>query len=416
MKKLAIGANFKGTAAGWDECKRLDAFAEFENLGRQTDGLGRVVSNHAVFDRYFGFHSQLLSETEVIGAMKRGQEPVEAAVSSAALKMQAARLPLQRDRVLLRLPSRFVSTITRGRRRFASGFFTHAGSEKIGKHGEELHLGRFMIHTEQRRNIEARIATRLPCGGRADNKAVIGSSAAFLVAEAAELKLDASFELFVRKKKWSEHTLRDAPFTAAVASDFLFEKGIQRPFKAAEEFLRQEKSQFISVGNGHGSVEPAGSKLLGGGGRAFIVQNIADAELVFGKDCRVERNLVPVRKRITSFDGESRVLARAVISLDRVLDGQINSIRQADFDFLSKSVVGTAVVNDVVLVNEAGINLAGRKHVCVGQRRETRLGETAGCTVRAGNFLAGNSDLLGSSCLRVDRMIDCEEGEIRAAD
>jgi hypothetical protein len=78
MKKLAIGANFKGTAAGWDERKRLDAFAEFENLGRQTDGLGRVVSNHAVFDRYFGLHSQLLSENEVIGAMKWGQEPVEA--------------------------------------------------------------------------------------------------------------------------------------------------------------------------------------------------------------------------------------------------------------------------------------------------------------------------------------------------
>jgi hypothetical protein len=30
-------------------------------LGRQTDGLGRVISNHAVFDRDFSLHVALLS-------------------------------------------------------------------------------------------------------------------------------------------------------------------------------------------------------------------------------------------------------------------------------------------------------------------------------------------------------------------
>ena len=50
MEQFAIGANFEGAAARWNQRKRLDALAEFENFGRQTDGLRRVVSNDAVFD------------------------------------------------------------------------------------------------------------------------------------------------------------------------------------------------------------------------------------------------------------------------------------------------------------------------------------------------------------------------------
>jgi hypothetical protein len=50
MEELAIGANFEGAAARRDQGERFDPLAEFENLGRQTDGLRRVVSNHAVFD------------------------------------------------------------------------------------------------------------------------------------------------------------------------------------------------------------------------------------------------------------------------------------------------------------------------------------------------------------------------------
>lgn len=50
MEQFAIGANFEGAAARGNQRERLDALAEFENLGRQTDGLRRVVSNDAVFD------------------------------------------------------------------------------------------------------------------------------------------------------------------------------------------------------------------------------------------------------------------------------------------------------------------------------------------------------------------------------
>jgi hypothetical protein len=60
MEQFAIGANFKSAAARWNERERFDAFAEFKNFGRQTDGLRRVVSNDAIFDRHLGFHRELL--------------------------------------------------------------------------------------------------------------------------------------------------------------------------------------------------------------------------------------------------------------------------------------------------------------------------------------------------------------------
>jgi hypothetical protein len=57
MEQFAIGANFKGAAARRNEGERFDTLAEFENFGRQTDGLRRVVSNDAIFDRDFRLHS-----------------------------------------------------------------------------------------------------------------------------------------------------------------------------------------------------------------------------------------------------------------------------------------------------------------------------------------------------------------------
>ena len=57
MEQFTIGANFKSAAARRNERERFDAFAEFKNFGRQTDGLRGVVSNYAIFDRDFGFHS-----------------------------------------------------------------------------------------------------------------------------------------------------------------------------------------------------------------------------------------------------------------------------------------------------------------------------------------------------------------------
>ena len=62
VEQFSIGADLESAAARRNESDRRDALAEFKNLGRQTDGLRRVVSNDAVFDRDFGFHLELLSE------------------------------------------------------------------------------------------------------------------------------------------------------------------------------------------------------------------------------------------------------------------------------------------------------------------------------------------------------------------
>jgi hypothetical protein len=56
MEQFAISANLESATARGNQRKRLDALAELENFGRQTDGFRRVVSNDAVFDRYLGFH------------------------------------------------------------------------------------------------------------------------------------------------------------------------------------------------------------------------------------------------------------------------------------------------------------------------------------------------------------------------
>ena len=73
MEQFAIGANFKSAAARRNKRERFDAFAEFKNFGRQTDGLRRVVSNDAIFDRDFGFHPVLLSEEKGTEVERAGQ-------------------------------------------------------------------------------------------------------------------------------------------------------------------------------------------------------------------------------------------------------------------------------------------------------------------------------------------------------
>ena len=74
VKKFSIGVDFKRAAARGNQRERFNPVAEFENFCRQTDGFRRVVSNHAVFDRHFGFHSELLSRMEATDAVKAGQD------------------------------------------------------------------------------------------------------------------------------------------------------------------------------------------------------------------------------------------------------------------------------------------------------------------------------------------------------
>jgi hypothetical protein len=57
--------NFECPAARGDQGQRFDSLTEIQNLGRQTDGLGRVVSNYTIFNRYLGFHRAPFREKTV---------------------------------------------------------------------------------------------------------------------------------------------------------------------------------------------------------------------------------------------------------------------------------------------------------------------------------------------------------------
>jgi hypothetical protein len=74
MEQFAIGANLESAAARGNQRERLDALAELKNFGRQTDGLRRVVSNDAVFDRDFGLHRQTPFQNETIDVIGAGQD------------------------------------------------------------------------------------------------------------------------------------------------------------------------------------------------------------------------------------------------------------------------------------------------------------------------------------------------------
>ena len=73
MEQFAIGANLECAAARGNQRERLDALAEFENFSRQTDGLRRVVSNDAVFDRYLCLHRQTPFRSEANDVIRSGQ-------------------------------------------------------------------------------------------------------------------------------------------------------------------------------------------------------------------------------------------------------------------------------------------------------------------------------------------------------
>jgi hypothetical protein len=70
MEQFAIGANLESAATRGNQRERLDTLAELKDFGRQTDGLRRIVSNDAVFDRHLGLHRQSPFRNETIGAMK----------------------------------------------------------------------------------------------------------------------------------------------------------------------------------------------------------------------------------------------------------------------------------------------------------------------------------------------------------
>jgi len=58
VDEFTVDANFEGTAAGRDQSR--SHARRFTNASRQTGGFWFVISDGAVFNRYFRFHARLL--------------------------------------------------------------------------------------------------------------------------------------------------------------------------------------------------------------------------------------------------------------------------------------------------------------------------------------------------------------------
>src|SRR5438477_4501487 len=162
-----------------------------------------------------------------------------------------------------------------------------------------------------------------------------------------------------------------------------------------EELFRKHKPQPIGVRNFNGSVKARWAESFGGSWRALIVQDIADSEFVFGENCWIERNLIPIGKCVACLNAEGGVLACAMVSLDHVFDCEIHAVGQTEFYFLRKGMVRTAEMNDVVFVDQARVNFTRRKKIGGREWRPNPVRDFRELARRSANFRLGSGELLG---------------------
>src|SRR5439155_7240618 len=111
-----------------------------------------------------------------------------------------------------------------------SAFFggtSPATAEVIGKDNEQLHHRRFVIHAEERRNIEAGVSTRSPGRSRSDDKTVVGFAANSLVGKTAKQEFHYAFYFFMREPKRIDQALGNCQIAAAISPQFFVDEMIE---------------------------------------------------------------------------------------------------------------------------------------------------------------------------------------------
>src|SRR5207249_8093649 len=138
-----------------------------------------------------------------------------------------------------------------------------------------------------------------PREGRTNDEAVQWIAARVFRGDILIFHFDADFQALVRQENGSHDSLREAPLAPTVAGIFFFEKPVHGPFKSPGEFLSKKQTKFVGIGNlGWSAFFLLFSLPSFPRGRwNFFMSNGANAEFVFCEYCRVERNLVPIRKR-----------------------------------------------------------------------------------------------------------------------
>src|SRR5260370_11288840 len=215
--------------------------------------------------------------------------------------------------------------------------------------------------------MQTRIAWRLPSYRWANHETMGRIAACIFAGEIAILRFCPRFEAFVFEPDRNQGALRKAPFSPTIASNFLFEKPIHCPFDSLPEIFRQQKSKLIRVRhfgfcfrlNRSFFVERLDVEVSAL--RHFFhshfflrwplfAQDATGAKFVFGKQRRIQWNLVPIGERVARFDAETLVLKIAVKALLTELESDSEAMWQPHFDFFSEEMVRPSVTERAAFI------------------------------------------------------------------
>jgi hypothetical protein len=201
-------------------------------------------------------------------------------------------------------------------------------------------------------------------------------------------------EAFVRKEKRHLDGLRETPLAPAITADFVLEKGVECPADTLDDFLRKQQPKLIGIGpvrlhrcflfpHHHFlflwiDVFIIHHLLF----RAFLMENPAGANLVFGEKRGVQRNLVPIRQSPAAFDTKARVHRLMIKVLNLIFDRDAETIRQTDFYFLSEKVIHWPMRKHVPFINQASEHSPSWEDIGSGHGRKTAAGKSPRRAVR----------------------------------
>src|SRR5207253_6922547 len=144
--------------------------------------------------------------------------------------------------------------------------------------------------------------------------------------------------------------LGEAPLAAAVAGVLFFEEPVHGPFHVLAKILGQQQTKFVGIGNLWRATFFLSSRSRRRW-RCFFVTNHADTEFVFGEECWIERNLVPIGKSPSCFQTHRPRATTAIESFELCFRCNAEAIGQTHFDFLSETVIGRSMAEPLAIEN-----------------------------------------------------------------
>ncbi len=200
--------------------------------------------------------------------------------------------------------------------------------------------------------------------------------------------------------------LRETPFPSAIARIFFFEEPVHGPLDVLAEILGEEQTNFVGVGN----FGRAALFLLlffssfSHRRRNFFVSNRADAEFVFGEECWIERNLVPISKSPSRFQTHCLRAAATIESFELRFRRYVKTIGQTHFDLLGEKIIRRPVAEALALKKFAEEKCPWRQHVGI-----YGVGETAARKLPVGApYALGTSSPVTTTA---DSVVACARAE-----